>query len=42
MTAQYWKIAPGEKGRKWTGCRDGKFIAVDWDYIGDVTHLSQE
>jgi len=31
-----WKIAPGERGRMWEECRDGGFICVGWDELGDL------
>ncbi|GHK02361.1 hypothetical protein SY2F82_41580 [Streptomyces sp. Y2F8-2] len=31
-----WKIAPGERGRLWGECRDGGFICVGWDELGDL------
>lgn len=31
-----WKIAPGERGRHWDECRDGGFICVGWDALGDL------
>lgn len=31
-----WKIAPGERGRLWDECRDGEFICVGWDELGDL------
>ncbi|MDX2592282.1 AAA family ATPase [Streptomyces sp. WI03-4A] len=31
-----WKIAPGERGRLWGECRDGDFICVGWDELGDL------
>lgn len=31
-----WKISPGERGRHWEECRDGGFICVGWDDLGDL------
>ncbi|MFJ9833667.1 AAA family ATPase [Streptomyces sp. NPDC101169] len=31
-----WKIAPGERGRLWNECREGGFICVGWDELGDL------
>ncbi|MFJ1569882.1 McrB family protein [Streptomyces erythrochromogenes] len=31
-----WKIAPGERGRLWDECRDGRAIRVGWDDLGDL------
>ena len=38
----YWKVAPGEKGRLWERCRDGGYIAVGWDELGDLTGLDRD
>ncbi len=35
--ARYWKVSPGEKGEMWEECRDGKFIAMGWDKLGDLS-----
>ena len=40
-TIRYWKIAPGENAWNWDACRDGGFIAIGWDELGDVSGLSQ-
>ncbi len=37
----YWKIAPGAEAWNWEACRDGGFIAIGWDEIGDVSGLSR-
>ncbi|WP_331449196.1 AAA family ATPase [Streptomyces prasinus] len=31
-----WKIAPGERGNRWDECREGRFICVGWDALGDL------
>lgn len=31
-----WKIAPGERGRLWDECREGGFVCVGWDELGDL------
>jgi len=31
-----WKIAPGERGGRWDECREGRFICVGWDALGDL------
>ncbi|PWI09048.1 ATP-binding protein [Streptomyces sp. NWU339] len=31
-----WKIAPGERGSRWDECREGRFICVGWDALGDL------
>ena len=30
------KIAPGEDARFWPECRDGNYICVGWDEVGDL------
>lgn len=37
----YWKIAPGENAWNWDACREGGFIAIGWEEIGDVSNLSK-
>lgn len=39
--ARYWKIAPGENAWNWEACRDGGFIAIGWEELGDISGLSQ-
>jgi hypothetical protein len=34
---RYFKIAPGEQGEFWTECRDGDFICIGWDELGDLS-----
>jgi hypothetical protein len=36
---RYWKIAPGAEAWNWEACREGDFIAVGWDEMGDVFAL---
>jgi len=38
----YWKISPGENAWNWDACRDGGFIAIGWDELGDVSNMSRE
>lgn len=38
----YWKVAPGEKARLWPQCRDGGYIAIGWDELGDLSGLARE
>ena len=33
------KVAPGEEGRFWTECRDGGYVCVGWDDMGDLRRL---
>lgn len=32
----YWVISPGENARLWNEFYEGNFIAVGWDYLGDL------
>lgn len=34
---RYFTIAPGEQGEFWTECRDGDFICIGWDELGDLS-----
>lgn len=36
------KIAPGEVGRYWDECREGGYICVGWDEIGDLTKFENK
>lgn len=38
---QYWKIA-GENARLWDQCREGGFIAIGWDHVGDVSDIDSD
>lgn len=40
-TIRYWKIAPGKKAWNWDACREGGFIAIGWDELGDISGLSR-
>ncbi|WP_075738474.1 AAA family ATPase [Streptomyces acidiscabies] len=42
QTRTIWKIAPGERGRFWEECRDGGFICVGWDDIGDLGNFQTD
>jgi len=37
----YWKIAPGENAWNWKACKDGDFIAIGWDKLGDVHRFNK-
>ncbi|WSA80463.1 AAA family ATPase [Streptomyces sp. NBC_01799] len=37
-----WKIAPGERGRLWEECRDGGFVCVGWDELGDLSAFQSD
>ncbi|BFU45750.1 AAA family ATPase [Krasilnikovia sp. MM14-A1004] len=36
------KIAPGEGARFWPECRDGGYVCVGWDDVGDLTAFGSE
>jgi len=38
----YWKIAPGASARNWDACREGGFIGIGWEALGDVGAMSRE
>jgi hypothetical protein len=38
---RYWKIAPGEHAWNWEACREGSFIAIGWNEMGDISHLTR-
>ena len=38
---RYWKIAPGKSAWQWDECRDGGFIAIGWEELGDIAHLTR-
>jgi len=33
----YYKIAPGADARNWEACREGGFISMGWDEMGDLS-----
>ena len=37
----YWQISPGENAKDWEAWRDGKFIALGWDVLGDISGLTR-
>lgn len=39
---RYWKIAPGEGAWNWDACREGSFIAMGWEDLGDLSGLTRE
>ncbi|ULP37680.1 AAA family ATPase [Mycolicibacterium rufum] len=39
---KYWKVAPGARGRFWDECREGNYICVGWDEIGDLSLFDTE
>ncbi len=38
---KYWKIAPGENARLWDQWREGSYIAIGWDELGDISGLTR-
>lgn len=34
-----WKISPGEKAFFWGECKKGKFIALGWSALGDLSNI---
>lgn len=41
-TVQFWKIAPGERAKYWNQCRDGGYICIGWDELGDLNGYSDK
>ena len=39
---KYWKVAPGAQGYLWDECRDGGYICVGWDEVGDLSLFTTE
>ncbi|MFB7878846.1 McrB family protein [Nocardia sp. NPDC056064] len=37
-----WKIAPGEQAKYWEDCRDGNYICVGWDELGDLSQYTSD
>ena len=42
VKARYWKVAPGENAWQWNDCREGNFIAMGWDELGDMSGVNRE
>jgi len=38
---RYWKIAPGAGAWNWEACREGGFMAIGWEELGDLSDLGQ-
>lgn len=38
----YWKVAPGANAWNWGACREGDFIAIGWESLGDLSGASRE
>lgn len=41
-TVNYWKISPGKNAWNWNACRDGNFIAMGGDELGDISGLGRQ
>lgn len=41
LRPSYWKIAPGANAWNWDACREGGFIAIGWEELGDISKLSK-
>jgi 5-methylcytosine-specific restriction protein B len=39
---RYWKIAPGEDASNWEACRDGGYIAIGWDELGNLSAITRK
>jgi 5-methylcytosine-specific restriction protein B len=39
---RYWKVAPGENAWNWEACKNGGFIAIGWDEMGDLSNISRQ
>jgi len=39
---RYWKIAPGEDAWNWEACKNGGYIAMGWDELGDVSRMDRK
>lgn len=42
LPISYWKISPGESGQEWDQCREGKYIAIGWNELGDLSTTVNE
>lgn len=39
---RYWKIAPGENASRWDACREGDYISIGAEELGDLSGLGRE
>jgi MoxR-like ATPase len=39
---RYWKISPGDIPSQWEECRNGNFIGLGWEELGDVSTMSRD
>lgn len=39
---QYWKVSPGPGGEDWAAQREGGYIGIGWDALGDVSGMSRD
>lgn len=42
VQVRFWKIAPGDGAWNWEAFRDGAYIAMGWDKLGDLSGMSRE
>jgi hypothetical protein len=40
--ARHWKIAPGRGAEQWDDWRNGRFAAIGWTELGDLTRCTRE
>lgn len=38
---KYWKVSPGEDAKFWDASRDGGYISIGWNELGDLSGLSK-
>ncbi len=38
----YYKIAPGQNAWNWEKCREGGYIAIGWEDIGDISGMDRD
>lgn len=39
---RYWSITLGDEGEQWAAWREGGFVALGWDELGDLTGVSRK
>jgi 5-methylcytosine-specific restriction enzyme B len=42
LKKQFWKVAPGDKAKLWDECRDGGYICIGWDELGDIEEFEDK
>lgn len=38
----FWKVSPGSRAKIWPRCREGGYIAIGWDMLGDLSEMSHQ